>query len=207
MKQPPATQAYTSNDTQTVDEAPSRPIPSLWELFIEFFIIGAVSFGGGIIAYEKILLTEKKHWLTDDEFMASLAISQTMPGLNSVNLAVLSGDRLRGVWGAVFASIGLILPGAAFVLVVGLAYLAGSDHKMANLLLAGVGAGATGLLAAITAKIGVRQFTNFKPLMILIATFVLMSLVNLSLPYVLLIMAPIAIFLYRPKSQKSEVKP
>jgi chromate transporter len=43
--------------------------------------------------------------------------------------------------------------------------------------------------------------------MILIATFVLMSLVNLSLPYVLLIMAPIAIFLYRPKSQKSEVKP
>lgn len=207
MKQPPATQASTANDTQTADEAPSRPIPSLWELFIEFFIIGAVSFGGGIIAYEKILLTEKKHWLTDDEFMASLAISQTMPGLNSVNLAVLSGDRLRGVWGAVFASIGLILPGAAFVLVVGLAYLAGSDHKMANLLLAGVGAGATGLLAAITAKIGVRQFTNIKPLMILIATFVLMSLVNLSLPYVLLIMAPIAIFLYRPKSQKSEVKP
>tara|TARA_B110000503_G_scaffold142673_1_gene240300 strand:- start:84 stop:707 length:624 start_codon:yes stop_codon:yes gene_type:complete len=207
MKQPPATQGSTSNDTQTADEAPSSPIPSLWELFIEFFIIGAVSFGGGIIAYEKILLTEKKHWLTDDEFMASLAISQTMPGLNSVNLAVLSGDRLRGVWGAVFASIGLILPGAAFVLVVGLAYLAGSDHKMANLLLAGVGAGATGLLAAITAKIGVRQFTNIKPLMILIATFVLMSLVNLSLPYVLLIMAPIAIFLYRPKSQKSGVKP
>jgi len=207
MKQPPATQASTSNETQAAVEAPSRPIPSLWELFIEFFIIGAVSFGGGIIAYEKILLTEKKHWLTDDEFMASLAISQTMPGLNSVNLAVLSGDRLRGVWGAVFASIGLILPGAAFVLVVGLAYLAGSDHKMANLLLAGVGAGATGLLAAITAKIGVRQFTHIKPLMILIATFVLMSLVNLSLPYVLLIMAPIAIFLYRPKSQKSEVKP
>jgi chromate transporter len=206
MKQPPANQASTSIETQTAVEAPSRPIPSLWELFIEFFIIGAVSFGGGIIAYEKILLTEKKHWLTDDEFMASLAISQTMPGLNSVNLAVLSGDRLRGVWGAVFASIGLILPGAAFVLVVGLAYLAGSDHKMANLLLAGVGAGATGLLAAITAKIGVRQFTHIKPLMILIATFVLMSLVNLSLPYVLLIMAPIAIFLYRPKSQKSEVK-
>jgi chromate transporter len=212
MKQTPANlnaalQASASNDTTAIGETPSRPIPTLWELFIEFFIIGAVSFGGGIIAYEKILLTEKKHWLNDDEFMASLAISQTMPGLNSVNLAVLAGDRLRGVWGAIFASIGLILPGAAFVLVVGLAYLAGSDHKMANLLLAGVGAGATGLLAAITAKIGVRQFTNIKPLMILIATFVLMSLVNLSLPYVLLIMAPVAIFLYRPNSQKSEAKP
>lgn len=71
--------------------------PSLWELFFEFLLIGAVSFGGGIIAYEKILLTEKKRWLTDDEFMAALAISQTMPGLNAVNLAVLSGDKLRWV--------------------------------------------------------------------------------------------------------------
>ncbi len=187
-------------------QTPTKPTATLWELFIEFLIIGAVSFGGGIIAYEKILLTEKKRWLNDDEFMASLAISQTMPGLNSVNLAVLAGDRLRGAWGSIFAVIGLILPGAAFVMVVGLAYLAGKDHNMADLILAGVGAGATGLLAAITAKIGVRQFTNLKPLMILIATFVLMSLVNLSLPYVLLIMAPIAIFLYRPKVQKGEPK-
>lgn len=178
------------------------PTTSLWEIFVEFLIIGAVSFGGGIIAYQKILLTEKKRWLTDDEFMASLAISQTMPGLNSVNLAVLSGDRLRGMLGSIAAVLGLILPGAAFVLVVGLAYLEGSDHPMANLLLAGVGAGATGLLAAITYKIGIRQFNHLKPLMIVIATFVLMSIVNLSLPYVLLIMAPIAIFLYRPK-QKS----
>jgi len=192
-----------TNIQQNVDTS-TKPTATLWELFIEFFIIGAVSFGGGIIAYEKILLTEKKHWLNDDEFMASLAISQTMPGLNSVNLAVLAGDRLRGAWGSIFAVIGLILPGAAFVMVVGLAYLAGKDQTMANLVLAGVGAGATGLLAAITAKIGVRQFTHMKSLMILIATFILMSLVNLSLPYVLLIMAPVAIFLYRPKSQTGD---
>ncbi len=192
---------------QQSTETPSKPTATLWELFIEFLIIGAVSFGGGIIAYEKILLTEKKRWLNDDEFMASLAISQTMPGLNSVNLAVLAGDRLHGMLGSICAVIGLILPGACFVMVVGLAYLAGKDQTVANLVLAGVGAGATGLLAAITAKIGVRQFTNLKPLMILITTFILMSLVNLSLPYVLLIMAPIAIFLYRPKSQKGEPKP
>ena len=190
------------NPPTVTHDATLKPNPKLWELFIEFLIIGAVSFGGGIIAYEKILLTEKKKWLTDDEFMASLAISQTMPGLNSVNLAVLAGDRLHGVWGSICATTGLILPGAAFVLIVGLAYLEGSDHPMANLLLAGVGAGATGLLAAITFKIGVRQFTHIKSLMIVIMTFILMSLVNLSLPYVLLIMAPVAIFLYRPSKHK-----
>jgi chromate transporter len=191
----------------SLDERPSVERPSLWEIFFEFLLIGAVSFGGGIIAYQKILLTEKKRWLTDDEFMAALAISQTMPGLNAVNLSVLSGDRLRGVLGSIVATIGLLIPGCTFVLVVGLIYLKNADHPDANLLLGGVAAAATGLLAAITYRIGKRQFTHLKPLLILIATFVLMSLVNLSLPLVLAIMAPIAIFIYRPRGNDANQTP
>jgi len=178
--------------------------PSLWELFFEFMLIGAVSFGGGIIAYEKILLTEKKRWLTDDEFMAALAISQTMPGLNAVNLAVLSGDKLRGVLGSIAATVGLLIPGCAFVMVVGLIYLQNANHPMANLILGGVAAAATGLLSAITYKIGHKQFTEIKALIILVATFILMSIVSLSLPMVLAIIAPIAIFLYRPKKDEGK---
>jgi chromate transporter len=179
-------------------EAPVGP-PTLWEIFISFLVIGAVSFGGGIIAYEKILLTEKKRWLSDDEFMAALAISQTMPGLNAVNLAVLSGDKLRGPWGSVMATLGLLIPGCTFVMVVGLIYLQSADHPVADMLLTGVAAAATGLLAAITFRIGRRQLTNIKPLIIVAVTFFLMSFAGLSLPAVLAIMAPVAIFLYRPK--------
>lgn len=186
-------------DAQETRNPDQRNRPGLWEIFLQFLIIGAVSFGGGIIAYEKILLTEKKRWLTDDEFMAALAISQTMPGLNAVNLAVLAGDKLRGVIGSVTAVLGLLLPGCTFVLVVGLVYIKNADHPMANLLLTAVAAAATGLLSAITYRIGKNQLTHIKPLIIVIATFVLMSIVNLSLPMVLLIMAPVAIFVYRPR--------
>lgn len=175
------------------------PKPSLWEIFLQFLVIGAVSFGGGIVAYEKILLTEKKRWLSDDEFMAALAISQTMPGLNAVNLAVLSGDRLRGVLGSVAAVLGLLLPGCAFVMAVGLVYIQSQDHPMADQVLTGVAAAATGLLTAITYRIGHRQLSQVKPLVIVVATFVLMSIISLSLPVVLLIMAPIAIYIYRPR--------
>ena len=175
------------------------PRPSLFELFWQFMIIGAVSFGGGIIAYEQILLVEKKKWLDLDDFMATLAISQTMPGLNSVNMAVLTGDRLRGVLGAFAAGIGLILPGAAFVLIVGIAYMAKPDHPIADLLLAGIAAGATGLLAAITYKIGQAHLQHVISCIIIITTFVLMSIFKLPLIMVLLIMAPIALFIYRPK--------
>lgn len=173
--------------------------PTLASLFFEFLIIGAVSFGGGIIAYERILLIEKRKWLSADEFMATLAISQTMPGLNSVNLAILTGDRLRGLWGALAAGFGLILPGALFVLIAGMLYAQGADHPLANVLLAGVAAAATGLLAAITYKIGSAHFKHLKSLVIISATFVLMSIAKLSLIWVLLIMAPIALYLYRPQ--------
>ncbi len=172
---------------------------SLFSLFFEFLLIGAVSFGGGIVAYEKILLTEKKKWLSQDEFMAALAISQTMPGLNSVNLAVLAGDKLRGGIGAFAAMIGLILPGALFVMIAGYAYSEGQDHPVVDLLLAGIAAAATGLLAAITYKIGSKHFTQIKPLLIIVVTFVLMSVLHLSLIWVLVIMAPIALFLFRPR--------
>lgn len=176
--------------------------PDLRDLFIQFLTIGAISFGGGIIAYERILLVEKRQWLSADEFMAYLAISQTMPGLNSVNMAVLAGDHLRGVLGAVIATLGLILPGSLFVLGIGLIYTNAGDHPLINWILGGIAAAATGLLAAITYKIGDTQWRQVKSLAIILCTFILMSIFKLSLPYVILIMAPISIYLYRPvKSQ------
>jgi chromate transporter len=179
-------------------EAGNTGVPKLKDLFVQFFIIGAVSFGGGIIAYERILLVEKRKWLSADEFMAYLAISQTMPGLNSVNLAVLSGDHLRGVMGAITATLGLILPGSIFVLAVGIIYASAADHPLMNYALAGIAAAATGLLAAITYKIGANHWRDFKSLLIIVLTFLLMSIAKLSLPYVILIMAPISLYLYRP---------
>jgi chromate transporter len=177
-------------------------VPTLWDLFVQFLLIGAVSFGGGIIAYERILLVQKRQWLSPDEFMAYLAISQTMPGLNSVNMAVLAGDHLRGPSGAFTASIGLILPGSLFVLVMGVLYSSSADHPLANLILIGIAAAACGLLAAITYRIGGDKWRHLKSLLIIIATFLLMSIAKLSLPLVLLIMAPIAIYLYRPSQGK-----
>jgi chromate transporter len=193
----------TSGDSKgkkpIVSDAPNRqPLPTLSELFLQFLYIGAISFGGGIVAYEKSLIVEKRGWLDEDQFMANLAISQTMPGLNSVNLAVLAGDYLRGTPGAVAATLGLIIPGTIFVLIIGAAYNAGQEHPIVSLLLAGVATGATGLLSAITWKLGGKMFRQLKSFLIIIATFCLMTVFKLSLIKVLLVMAPIALFMYRP---------
>jgi chromate transporter len=148
---------------------------------------------------ERILLVEKRKWLNADQFMAYLAISQTMPGLNSVNLAVLTGDYLRGIKGSVIALLGLVLPGSVLVLLLGLVYTALTDHAITVLLLTGIAAGATGLLAAVTYRIGDEHWKKPISLLLIATTFVLMSIVKLPLLEVLAIMVPIGLFIYRPK--------
>jgi chromate transporter len=189
----------TSPPTPSADL--TNPSVSLVDLFLQFLIVGAVSFGGGIIAYERILLVEKRKWLNADQFMAYLAISQTMPGLNSVNLAILTGDYLRGIKGSIIALLGLVLPGSALVLLLGLIYTALTDHAITVLLLTGIAAGATGLLAAVTYRIGDAHWKKPISLLLITVTFVLMSIVKLPLLEVLAIMAPISLFIYRPKGK------
>jgi chromate transporter len=96
------------------------------------------------------------------------------------------------------ATLGLIFPGSLFVLGIGMIYASTADHPSINLILAGIAAAATGLLAAITYKIGDAHWRHLKSLAIIVITFILMSIFKLALPYVILIMAPISIYLYRP---------
>jgi chromate transporter len=187
------------NSSLTPDQELTQKSIPLLDLFLQFLIVGAVSFGGGIIAYERILLVEKRKWLTADQFMAYLAISQTMPGLNSVNLAILAGDYMRGIKGSIVALLGLVLPGSTLVLLLGFVYTALTDHAITVLLLTGIAAGATGLLAAVTYRIGDAHWKKPISLILIAVTFVLMSIVKLPLLEVLAIMAPIGLFIYRPK--------
>ena len=69
---------------------------SILSIFLEFLFIGATSFGGGVVAYLRDGLVDKRGWVNDQEFVEYLAISQSLPGLNATNMAVLVGDTLRG---------------------------------------------------------------------------------------------------------------
>lgn len=171
---------------------------SLHQIFWQFFVVGAISFGGGIVAYLKELLVTRYKWVNNDEFIVMLSISQTMPGLNSVNVAILMGDRLRGALGAWAAAVGLLLPGGVIVLSIGLLYGINSDHPHANHVLGGVAAAAAALLTTVTWNLGENTFKKRKSLALLVLTFVLMSIVKWPLYLVLGIVLPLALFIYRP---------
>ena len=93
------------------------------ELFFAFLKIGAFSFGGGYAAMPLIQaqVIDRYGWLSTKDFTDLVTISQMTPGPIAVNAASFVGNLVGGIPGAVFATLGVILPSCIFVTV--LAYL------------------------------------------------------------------------------------
>lgn len=185
-----------------MSDAPTSACVPLGRIFRVFAIIGVTSFGGGIVAYLRRALVEKEKWLDDGEFMAALEISQTLPGLNSTNMSVIVGRRLRGPRGALVAVLGMILPGAVIVAILGFAYAAFRDDPKVGYVLAGVAAAAVGLLLQVTLKIGWKQLVRPADLVFVVTVFLLVGILHISLVVTLVTVAPLAIWMNRPDRKK-----
>lgn len=177
---------------------------SLGRIFKVFLMAGAISFGGGVVAYLREYLVRGEGWLSDDDFLDALEVSQTLPGLNSVNLSVVVGDRLRGVLGAAVAVAGILLPGMLIVMTLGVLWEEQHQNVLVKNFLIGVAVAAVGLLATVTVQLGHRQLTHWLDLTLVMCTFIAVSVFHLSLLVVLLTIGPLAIWIYRPGSHHGE---
>lgn len=89
----------------------------LLELFMTFFKIGALSFGGGyaMIPFMQRELIESNSWLTISEFIDIIGISQMTPGPIAINSATFVGYKVSGIMGSIFATVGMTA--VSFVLI------------------------------------------------------------------------------------------
>ena len=189
----------TSTSNTPSEAAGPRDVPGLGEIYLAFLRIGGTSFGGGVVAYLHNGLVTGKGWLDDKEFVELLGLAQILPGLNSTNLAILVGERLRGPLGAATAFLGMISVGSALILALTFVYAAHAEYPHVNGMLKGVGATAVGLLFSVAFKIGRKQLAAPFDLFIFLATLSLVSFVHLSLAVVLLAVGPAALWWHRPR--------
>jgi chromate transporter len=179
---------------------------TLGDLFMTFLIIGATSFGGGIIAYLRNSLVTKKAWLTDVEFLELMSISNTLPGLNATNMSILVGSRLRGVSGAILALLGMCLTSFAFMVVAGVLYGAHGNHPLVSAALKGSAAAAVGLLAATWYQLGRKSVRDIFDAVVIIIAIIAINDIKLSVPVTLLGVGALAIYHHRPGA-KPRIEP
>ena len=94
------------------------------DLFVSFFKIGTFTIGGGyaMIPLMEQELVDRRQWMSRDEFLDQLALSQSMPGVLAVNMATGLGYRLRGLRGSIAAIAGNILMPIVFILLLAILF-------------------------------------------------------------------------------------
>ena len=90
----------------------------LFDLFLAFARIGALTFGGGYAMLPMLQkeVVDKYHWATEDELMDYYAIGQCTPGIIAVNTATFIGYKRRGLIGAAFSTLGMVFPSLVTVI-------------------------------------------------------------------------------------------
>lgn len=161
---------------------------SLKTIFLTFFKIGLFTFGGG---YAMIPLIEEEtvnrhHWIKSEDIIDIIAIAEATPGVIAVNTASFVGYRVRGVKGAIIATIGVILPSFTIISIVATFFSDFQQLKWVNYAFLGIRAGVIVLIigAAINlAKRGEYHFLNIASLMI---AFLLASFTDLNVIFLII---------------------
>jgi len=180
---------------------------SVGEILLEFLIIGATSFGG-VVPYLRGSLVTKRQWIDDKEFVEMLSISQSLPGLNATNMAILVGEKLRGALGSVAAIIGVCLPGAVIMYVVGIFYRSHGDHVWVTSALKGVAAAAVGMVLSTVVGLSKKSLAGKFDFVFMVLTVIAVNRLHQSVPRTLVVVGLLAILFHRPgKEQKESVGP
>jgi chromate transporter len=137
--------------TAEVSAKPEAPA-SLSELFLAFNRLALQGFGG-VLPVAQRELVERRRWLTRDEFVEMLSISQVLPGPNVVNLALMFGDRAFGWRGAIVALCGMMLAPMVLVLAATALYAHYADNPAVTGALRGMSAVAAGLVLSTALKL------------------------------------------------------
>ena len=181
---------------------------TLWQLFYSFFKIGTFTLGGGyaMIPLMEKELVDRRQWLSGEEFLEIITLSQTMPGIFAANMATHIGWRLRGVTGAVIAVLGNILMPILIIL----ALAAGLRYFQGNAIVEAVFMGIRPVVVALIAAPVFRMARSLKitwyNCWIPILALLLIWLLGVSPIWVILV-AGIGGFVYGKYLEKKEVQP
>jgi chromate transporter len=180
--------------------APVMTRASTGQIFLEFLIIGATSFGG-VVPYLRASLVTKRGWIDDKEFVEMLSISQSLPGLNATNMAIQVGNKLGGASGALAAIIGICLPGAVLMYIVGIYYRVHGDHTWITAALKGVAAAAVGLILSTVVSMSKKSLSSKFDFVFIALTVIAVNRLHLSVPLTLIAVGILAILFHRPRKQ------
>ena len=133
-----------------------------FDLFLTFFKIGAFTFGGGYAMLPLIKEEVLAHkWLTTDQMLDFIAVSESTPGPFAVNISTYVGSKTGGFFGAVCSTSGIVLPSFIIILIVAAFFRSFKQSSIVEGVMTGLRPCVIGLIgAAVISLAGSVFFTS-----------------------------------------------
>jgi chromate transporter len=165
----------------------SEPEPTPLRMFLIFSQIGLTSFGGGLSGWMLRAFVRERKWMSEEEFLNGLALSQALPGVNVTNMGIWIGYRLCGTAGAIAAVIGVVVPPTILMVLLAIAFAWLQRFPVTHLALDGAAAAAIGLSGWMGITTARRVPRRAIPLAVMAISFVLVAWLRVSLVWVVVL--------------------
>ena len=159
------------------------------KIFTCFAKIGAFTIGGGyaMIPIIQREVVEKNKWISEEDFLDVLAISQSAPGILAVNISIFLGYRLRGTRGSIVATLGSALPSFLIKLLIAMFFAGYQDNPTVVSIFKGIRPVVVSLIAVPMINMAKKAKLNIYTGMLAAATALLIVFLNVSPLYILLV--------------------
>ena len=129
---------------------------TLTDLARLFLRLGITAFGGPAahIAMMRHEVVERRHWLTDKEFLDLLAATNLIPGPNSTEMAIHLGYKHAGKAGLIVAGTCFIVPSSLIVAAIAWAYAQYGNTPQIDWLMYGIGPVVIAIIVQALVKLG-----------------------------------------------------
>ena len=150
-------------------------------LFMTFVKIGLFTFGGGyaMIPLIESICVEQKNWISHDEMMDVTVIAESTPGPIAINCATYVGYKQKGIWGAIAATFGVVLPSFIIIYLISM-FL---DDFLEIEWIANAFKGIRIAVGILILDAGINMFKKMKkkivPCAIMVCSFIAMILINI----------------------------
>jgi chromate transporter len=179
----------------------AAPEPSAWSsgravsrkaLFLGFLRIGVTAFGG-VAPIARFELVERRRWLSDAEYATLLGIGKVLPGANTINVAVMVGDRFQGPWGALIAVVALIAMPIVIAVALVSVYARYAAYPLVQAAMTGAGAAAAGMVVGTGLKMAAGLGRTVVAVAACGLTLLAIGVLRWPMIPVLLVLAPAAV--------------
>lgn len=159
------------------------------EIFTCFAKIGAFTIGGGyaMIPIIQKEVVDKRGWISEEDFMDVLAISQSAPGILAVNISIFLGYRLKGVKGSIVATLGSALPSFSIILLIAMFFVGYQENPAVISIFKGIRPVVVSLIAVPMINMAKKAKLNIYTGALALTTALLIIFANISPLYILLV--------------------